>query len=214
MALNDDLRELANELDRRAGPVSIDEVIGGTNSNRGEQVGKESPADHREGRKARLVLIGATALIAVLAAGLVAVLARSQTDGGTQTEPAADNPPIPDESMTEEQLADKIEDEAQDQTSTTSATQADTPTPSVGDEIEAALNFDSVDCQDNGSVEAFGISWTLLDAVPRSWRYTEPRPGQLIVTTDELATFVDAEDGTALTLTSGGRDEECVTWDE
>ncbi len=75
------------------------------------------------------------------------------------------------------------------------------------------LTFDPEECRNVGTVEAFGVVWELVDAVPLDWQGTSPKEGTLTIVDDENATFA-AADGTELRVTIGAHEGVCFGWDD
>jgi hypothetical protein len=81
-----------------------------------------------------------------------------------------------------------------------------------GSATSALLIFDTEQCRNGGTVEAFGEVWQLAASVPRGWRTSGERYGMLTVIDSENATFI-ADDGTELRVTLGAQEDICFTWD-
>ncbi|GLI02276.1 hypothetical protein [Phytohabitans aurantiacus] len=81
------------------------------------------------------------------------------------------------------------------------------PTQSV------VLVFDTKTCRNSGTVQALGVVWELVDAVPIAWRKTGEQAGSLSAVEGRNATFT-AGDGTVLRVTNGPHEQECVGWDD
>lgn len=82
-----------------------------------------------------------------------------------------------------------------------------TPSPATS----AVLVFDTETCRNSGTVQALGVAWELVDAVPIAWRKTGERAGSLRAVEGRDAVFI-ADDGTKLRVTNGPHEEECVAW--
>jgi hypothetical protein len=77
----------------------------------------------------------------------------------------------------------------------------------------AVLVFDTETCRNSGTVQAQGLVWELVDAVPIAWRKAGERAGSLSVVEGQNAIFT-ADDGTELKVTTGPHEEECVGWQD
>lgn len=85
------------------------------------------------------------------------------------------------------------------------------PTPSTSATTSAVLVFDTETCRNSGTVQALGVVWELVDAVPIAWQKTGEQAGSLRVVEGQNAIFT-ADDGTLLKVTNGPHEEECVGW--
>ncbi len=94
-----------------------------------------------------------------------------------------------------------------------STTERQQPNAAPGAATSALLTFDSEECRNVGTVEAFGVVWELVDPVPLDWQGTSPSEGTLTIVDDENATFARA-DGTELRVTIGANEQPCFGWDD
>lgn len=92
-------------------------------------------------------------------------------------------------------------------------TEPQRPSADPGSATSAVLSFDSEECRNRGTVEAFGVVWDLVDAVPFAWQGMSPKQGTLTIVDDENATFA-AADGTELRVSIGPFEHDCFGWDD
>ena len=82
--------------------------------------------------------------------------------------------------------------------------------PELGDVAEAVIEL-NLECRNDGSLEAFGISWRMSALAPLEWRDLESVVGELSFESLERSTFT-AEGGSVTATNTMVVGDECSFW--
>ena len=94
--------------------------------------------------------------------------------------------------------------------SSSSSQDSVTAPPEVGTAVEETIEL-SLECRNIGQIEAFGLTWLMVELAPLGWRELESPSGEIRFESLERSTFTIGDETVVVSNTTVVGDE-CVMW--